>query len=41
MCYGLSIKHYANLQNVDINKMSENPKKLILNLDKLFKGVKV
>ena len=41
MCYGLSIKHYASLQNVDINKMSENPKKLILNLDKLFKGVKV
>ena len=38
MCYGLPIKHYASLQNVDMNK---NPKKLILSLDKLFKGVKV
>ena len=37
-CYGLPIKHYASLQNVDMNK---NPKKLILSLDKLFKGVKV
>tara|TARA_B100000519_G_C13857783_1_gene257408 strand:- start:17 stop:502 length:486 start_codon:yes stop_codon:yes gene_type:complete len=38
MCYGLSIKHYADLQNVDMNK---NPKKVILSLNKLFKGVKV
>jgi len=38
MCYGLPIKRYASLQNVDINK---NPKKVILSLDKLFKGVKV
>ena len=38
MCYGLPLKHYASLQNMDMNK---NPKKLILSLDKLFKGVKV
>ena len=41
MCYGLNIEYYSSLQNVDINKMNKNPKKLILSLDKLFKGVKV
>ena len=41
MCYGLHVKHYTSLQNVDINKINKNPKKIILILNKLFKGVKV